>query len=173
MKEQILKIFAFILIVLAAASCSEDEKNENVVNPPTNSSFEGTWEAEEVQLLSAPSLNPGVWKPVLVMWGSVSASTVGSFEITFRADSTWIASGFLTNTAIKAMVKDNQSGTNYSANGRYIKQTNTINVVMNNYTGRGPTTGTTYFDYSISGDKMTATINLPNDEKWKVVFKKQ
>jgi len=173
MRGKLLKIYIIVLAVALLSSCSEDEKDENVVNPPATSSFEGTWRAEEVQLLSAPTVQPGIWKPALVMWGSVAASTVGNLDITFRSDSTWIASGFLTNTAIKAMVKDNQSGTNYSANGRYVKLTTTFNVIMNNYTGRGPTTGTTYCDYSISGDKMTVTVNLPNDEKWKIVFKKQ
>lgn len=173
MKEKLIKSFIILFAVSLISSCSEDDKNENVVNPPATSSFEGTWRADEVQLLSAPTVQPGIWKPALVMWGSVAASTVGNLDITFRADSTWIASGFLTNTAIKAMVKDHQSGTNYSANGRYVKLTTTFNVVMNNYTGRGPTTGTTFCDYSISGDKMNVTVNLPNDERWKVVFKKQ
>ena len=173
MRGKLLKIYIIVLAVALLSSCSEDEKDENVVNPPATSSFEGTWKSEEVQLLQAPTANPGIWKPALVMWGSVSASTVGNLDITFRSDSTWIASGYLTNTAIKAMVKDHQPGTNYSANGKYVKLSNTFNVVMNNYTGRGPTTGTTYCDYTISGDKMTVTVNLPNDEKWKVIFKKQ
>jgi hypothetical protein len=174
MKDKFLKLFIILFSVTLISSCSEDDENQNTVNPTPTASFEGSWKAEEVQILSAPTVNPGMWKPALVIWGNVQASTIGNLDITFLANGNWIASGFLTNTTIKDLVKDRQAGSSFSANGTYTKDNSSMTVVVDNYTGRGgTTTGQTTCSYSISGDKMTVTVDLPNSEKWQIIFKKQ
>ena len=174
MKDKLLRIFILLFSIVMISSCSEDENNDNNGTTPTpTTSFEGTWKAEEVQILSAPNVNPGIWKPALVIWGNVDVTTIGILDLTFQANGNWIATGSLTNNTIKDMVKDRQAGSSFSANGRYTKDNSTISVFLDNYTGRGPTTGGASCPYSISGDKMTVTVELPNEEKWQVIFKKQ
>jgi len=171
LKTSFLKTLILILTVTMIYSCKTDD--DVTGGNTTAAAFEGTWKAEDVQLISAPDTNPGIWKPALVLYGSVGAATVGDLQITFQANGNWIATGFLTNNVIKAMVKDNQNGSTYSANGRYTKTNNDVTIYLDNYTGRGVTTGQTICSYSISGNKMTLTVDLPHNEKWQIIFGKQ
>lgn len=170
-------IVILILLALTLSSCSNDKENENITTPtptPVDATFDGTWKVDEVQILNSPTNHSGIWKTPLVMWGSVNAATIGSMDITFQTNGNWIASGFLTNNIIKELVGDDNNSATYSANGRYTKTTNSYTINVDNYTGEGtPTTGNCSGTYSISGNKMTMVIDLPDDEKWQIVFKKQ
>lgn len=172
MKGKMKHFIIVILFALTLCSCGKD--NENITTPPADATFDGTWKADEVQILNSPNNQSGVWKDVLVLWGSINATTAGSMEITFQTNGLWFASGFLTNSIIKELIKDNDDSSSYSANGRYTKSANSYTINVDNYTGRHtPATGNCTGSYSISGDKMTMTIDLPDNEKWQIIFKKQ
>lgn len=172
LKTSFLKTLILILTVTMIYSCKTDD--DVTGGNTTTAAFEGTWKAEDVQLISAPDTNPGIWKPALVLYGSVGAATVGDLQITFQANGNWIATGFLTNNVIKQLVGDRNSSTTYSANGRFTKTNISTTIYVDNYTGRGAvTTGQAICSYSISGNKMTLTVDLPHDEKWQITFEKQ
>lgn len=168
---KILLALAFALAIAYGLSCGGD--NDESLAPTANASLSGSWEAEDVQILSAATVNPGIWKPALVLWGKVSANTIGVFNITFQTNGDWIASGALTNSTIKSMVKDNQPGTNYFAGGTYTRSNDTLKISMTSYSGRGPTIAVATCTHSIDGNKMTVMVYLNNNETWKLTLTKQ
>lgn len=164
------------MLLLTAALLYSCKTDDEITNPGQggDAAFQGTWKLDEVQITQTPS-NPrglaAIWKPALVQWGKVSATTIGNLELTFGSDTSWNASGYLTNSIVRNLVHDN--GNIYSANGSYSKSIGTFTFRVQNYTGRQGGTGTASCSYSISGNKMTVNADLPDNEKWQLIFKKQ
>jgi len=170
MKKLLYFLIFLYFISTIIISCS---KKDDVVNSsPPQTTINGYWYGDKGQMVSAPSGSTpsAIMKQSLFLLGELDANAVGNATLHFNTDSnTWYIEGNITNPAIQLILK---SGTkNYSARGYYIKTGDNITFIVSYYSGSSGNQNTGNGTLTLT-DKLLIYLNFPNNEIWKLVFKR-